>query len=229
MHEVKQGAACFATLTYDDDHLPKDLSLSLGDCQKFIKRLRKNSKNKVRYYLGAEYGTYGKRPHYHVILFGLSKADTKTIELSWGLGYVYVGDVNHDSASYVAGYTLKKLDSLAAYNGRKPEFSLMSRRPGIGADYLKTNTEWLKNNGFCIAKGNKVAMPRYYADKVFTTPEDKELLHQKRQQVINEGFALSQQKSGVSVDYQVSDYQRSERAQGEADLKCRQALKKRKL
>lgn len=234
MNEVKQErASCFATLTYDDEHLPKNKSVSVQDCQKFIKRLRKNSKKKIRYFLGAEYGDENKRPHYHVILFGLSKEDLKTIESSWGLGFVTVGDVTYDSAAYVAGYTLKKLSGDLAFSytlrGVKPEFGTMSRRPGIGAGYLKTNAQFLKTNGFCVAKGNKVAIPRYYADKVFVTDEDKSQLRAKRQAVIDEGFALSKQKSGLNQDFQVADYQRMERSQGERDLQIRQDLKKRKL
>ena len=37
----KHDAACFATLTYDDEHLPDDHILHKEDLQNFWKRLRK--------------------------------------------------------------------------------------------------------------------------------------------------------------------------------------------
>ncbi|QXP44162.1 MAG: replication initiator protein [Arizlama microvirus] len=239
MHEVQQTpeGSCFCTLTYDDEHLPKNCSLVVEDCQKFFKRLRKNTGKKIRYFLGAEYGEKGSRPHYHAILFGLTKADHKLIQLSWGLGYIHVGDVSHDSARYVAGYTMKKLHGDAAITyqlkGIKPEFALMSRGgktgKGIGYGYVEKNSEWVKRNGFCIVKGNKVGLPRYYTQKVFVTDEERQQLHEKRQEVINQAYEKSKEKSGVSHGYEVADYQRTECAQAERDLDARQKLNRRKL
>ena len=43
MHELKSwDSALFVTLTYNDEHLPKDNSLDKRDLQLFFKRLRKN-------------------------------------------------------------------------------------------------------------------------------------------------------------------------------------------
>lgn len=235
MHEVKSSdASCFVTLTYSDENLPKDGSLSVEHCQKFLKRLRKNVGVKVRYFLGGEYGEKRDRPHYHVIFFGLGPESRVEIDKAWGLGHVWIGHVTVDSANYVAGYTLKKLsgERVAEYKGRKPEFGLMSRRPGIGHDYLDRFGGFLKNNGFCVVKGNKVAMPRYYSERVFVTEDEKRELHEKRQKVINEAFASSRCKSGIGDDgpaYLVSDYNRTEREAQEALLKSRQDLNRRKL
>lgn len=42
MHEASMhGSNLFLTLTYDDDHLPHDMSVNLRDFQLFMKRLRK--------------------------------------------------------------------------------------------------------------------------------------------------------------------------------------------
>lgn len=51
----------------------------------------------------------------------------------------------------------------------EPEFAVMSRNPGIGADYLMKNQKWFKQNGnlFVLNNGYKQRMPRYYKDKVF--------------------------------------------------------------
>lgn len=78
----------FLTLTYDDVHVPRSyvadsetgeaiehLTLRYRDFQLFMKRLRKNSGQKLRYYMAAEYGSLTYRPHYHVIIFGLELDD----------------------------------------------------------------------------------------------------------------------------------------------------------
>lgn len=67
---------CVVTLTYNDEHLPKDGELSKRDVQLFFKRLRKYLGVKsVRYFYCGEYGDRYSRPHYHVILFGWKPND----------------------------------------------------------------------------------------------------------------------------------------------------------
>lgn len=185
--------ATFLTLTYDDDHLPDDLSLSKREFQLFMKRFRRDlGGKKVRFFASGEYGDKGKRrinPHYHVILFGVSptddifkdhKPDKKGFKVkldSWDKGNCFVGDVTYDSACYVASYTCKKL--LAFGNkipysknsyvdmGLLPPFLLMSRRPGIGSHYLENNAERIRRREYLIGKNGKhVAVPRYYRDKL---------------------------------------------------------------
>jgi len=222
----------FVTLTYDDAHLPASGSLVKEDVQLFFKRLRKNLDRNIKYFLGGEYGDCGLRPHYHTIIFGVGESDRKTIEKSWGKGFIYLGSVTYDSARYVASYTLKKLsgDHAADYRRRGviPEFALMSRNPGIGARFLAKNSKFLKQNACCIVKGHKTALPRYYADKIFTD-EDKKLLHSMRQEFYHERHEEIKQRAGAEHDYQVVDYEKGMRKQAAADLKAREQLKKRKL
>lgn len=245
MNEVKHvSASCFCTLTYNDAHLPANNSLSVEDIQKFMKRLRKNTGKKIRYFLGGEYGDENKRPHYHVIFFGLGKEDIAEIERAWYLGFVNVGDVTFDSAAYVAGYTLKKLSgNQASYyveRGIKPEFGLMSRGGkmgrGIGQSFMdsKANVDFVRNHGFMTAKDSKkVAVPRFYADQIWRTEDEKKDRHEKRQKVIAESFDNSRRKLGIEQcsgdEYKVADYQLTERAQGEVDLQKRQEMKRRRL
>ena len=150
--------ASFVTLTYRDDDLPFDLCSGLPllekrDCQLWLKRLRKSlGRPGIRYYLAGEYGTKTHRPHYHAILFGVApeeldsqyvfyagksggeKGIEKRVTLlsrTWPYGLVHVGEVTPQSIQYVAGYVTKKFTKKG--DGYVPEFSLMSRRPGIGA------------------------------------------------------------------------------------------------
>ena len=82
-------SAYFATLTYDDFHVPKayyadpatgeahqSLTLCKRDFQLWMKRLRKKfGDDKIRFFACGEYGGSTRRPHYHAILFGLHLDD----------------------------------------------------------------------------------------------------------------------------------------------------------
>lgn len=79
---------CFITLTYNEEHLPKDKSLHKEDIQDFLKRLRKHYKgiqpriwkNKIeypiRYFYSGEYGEKG-RCHFHIGIFNWKPTDMK--------------------------------------------------------------------------------------------------------------------------------------------------------
>src|SRR5215510_1697934 len=59
-------SSIFVTLTYSDDRH----SLSVKDCQLWLKRVRKRV-GKIRVFYCGEYGDATQRPHYHAILFGV--------------------------------------------------------------------------------------------------------------------------------------------------------------
>lgn len=177
----------FLTLTYNDENVPHSLSgkltLKKRDYQLFFKRLRKFQKYpKIRYFGSGEYGTrYTKRPHYHFIVFGLLISDLKLygrndlkqplwtsekINKLWRKGNVIIGDVTYESSSYVARYSLKKLNSLVDYGDRVPEFVVMSN--GIAKDYLHRNIADIYTNDSLIVKtdkGARVIKPFRYFDK----------------------------------------------------------------
>lgn len=178
--------SCFLTLTYDDEHIPEYGSLRKKDLQKFLKRFRKRYEKSIRYYASGEYGELTHRPHYHLILFGVSpldeifknkrydrKHDGWHCELdTWNKGLCFTADVTYDDAAYVAKYTMKKITGKKGkqyYKERciEPEFSLMSLKPGIGAQYMRDNKNKLRRRGFVIGKnGQKCPIPRYYWDRI---------------------------------------------------------------
>lgn len=138
---MSHSDSCFITLTYAEENLPYTLdgqkTLCKRDIQLFMKRLRKyydskNNKNpkEIRYYFCGEYGSKHKRPHYHAIIFG-ALLDVDTLSRLWPHGLVHVGTCTADSIQYVAGYVLKKFVN-KKQDTITPEFTLMSRRPGIG-------------------------------------------------------------------------------------------------
>lgn len=142
----KHEFSVFLTVTYNDEFLPKNNSLVPRDLTLFIKRLRRRlgteiSTKSLRYYACGEYGTQSLRPHYHIALFGVGLHHEEDIQAAWtcpdtkvSKGFVYIGTLTLDSAQYIASYIQKgqtKKDQFP--DGRYPEFSRMSRRPGIGA------------------------------------------------------------------------------------------------
>lgn len=168
----------FLTLTYDDGNVPinsdGDLVLCKRHVQLFQKRLRKENRKicewPVRYYSVGEYGTRTLRPHYHSIMFNVHQDLSARISDIWSHGQVHVGDVNLASIHYVTKYVINRHQE---YGGREPPFSLMSKRPGLGARYLLTHAEWHQSQSRNFTKVNGVLgrLPRYYKDKFFTAAE----------------------------------------------------------
>lgn len=143
----------FVTLTYDDDHMPKDMSLDPKHVQDWLKRFRKAIEPaRVRYFIVGEYGDETQRPHYHAALFGFPTclygqsrnwlnrccSNCELVRETWRFGKVFLGTLEPHSAQYVAGYVTKKMTGKndERLRGRYPEFARMSLRPGIGADFM---------------------------------------------------------------------------------------------
>lgn len=160
----------FLTLTYEESNMPlgeQELpTLHKRDLQMFIKRLRKASANKLRYYAVGEYGTETQRPHYHVIMFNLEKRIVQQLHKIWQNGICHVGDVSQASIHYVTGYVINRYRD---YPGRAPPFATMSRRPGLGANYLQTHYKYHKDEKRTQVRiGDAVSrLPRYYKDRIF--------------------------------------------------------------
>jgi len=226
LHEAKEWEhRCFVTLTYDDAHLPHDRSLDKKAVSSFLKRLRKNFESRgVKFFASGEYGEKNHRPHYHLILFGVSGADRALIEHCWPYGFVSIGDFSVERARYVAGYAVKKLFSANAdyykSRGLLPEFSLMSRRPGIGERWLSKHSELARNQGCVRVQGSVYALPRYYRDRIYTE-EDKMLIRAVAQDFYAEKRLDSCIKSGGLCDISLEDYLKQESAQRELNLQAR--------
>ena len=213
MHEAEMHEQnSYLTLTFSDEHLPVDYSVSTRDMQLFMKKLRKSVHPKlVRFYLGAEYGDKTLRPHYHLILFGHDFSDKQKFkqnkqgqwlytseELSklWPYGHATLGDVSFDSAAYVARYCTKKIGGdpaeqhylrvhpLHGFICRvKPEFSLMSRMPGIGQSWFEKYRSDVFPSDQCIVNGRAVSMPRFYLKQLSET-EAKAIQRSRRKKAL---------------------------------------------
>jgi len=160
----------FITLTYANQNLRwshGQSQLCRRDVQLWLKRIRRTG-CKVRYFAVGEYGSTTYRPHYHVILFGDCSDDV--IRDSWDLGHVHIGTVTQASVMYCLGYLVNAKAPLMKHH-RVPPFSLMSRRPGLGASYLTPEMlEWHHSGrkNFTVVDGVERHLPRYYKNKIFS-------------------------------------------------------------
>lgn len=202
LEQLYHQESWFITLTYDDEHLPPAFpvdpatgeilsvhaTLVKSDLQKFFKRLRFNSKQRIRYYACGEYGTQTYRPHYHAIIFGLHLDDLKVIKRNfggqpyytsdfiskcWPFGIHIIGRVTFESAAYVARYTMKK----ATHGYTKdyyekaaiePEYQVMSLKPGIGFQYYVDHPEMFDFKSFSVSTpsgGVRMYPPEYFRKK----------------------------------------------------------------
>lgn len=143
----------------------------------------------IRFYMCGEYGENFGRPHYHAVMFNYDLPDKKLFKMErgnplytseilselWGKGLTSVGGVTFQSAAYVARYIMKKVTGDAAEDHytridpetgevfeRVPEFTNMSRRPGIGAKWLEKYRRDVFPRDYVVLNGQKVTPPRYY-------------------------------------------------------------------
>ena len=199
----------FITLTYDDDHVPGMIVktgeimrkvqytwkpgekrpdsvqiLLYEDIQKFLKRLRKAYRGKLRYFVAGEYGEQTARPHYHMILYGWRPTDlenlykihhngyytSKWLENLWGNGQIQIAQAVPETYRYVAGYVTKKMYEIdgkkanAYYElGQTKPFACMSLKPGLGDHYYQEHKAEIWRQGYIqCTNGKQAQIPRYY-------------------------------------------------------------------
>lgn len=163
-HRIMLEAQChefnaFLTLTYDNENLPVDGSVSPDALRLFMYKLRKSERPKrLRFYGVGEYGETDGRPHYHIAVFGMQPCHRVNTQVHlkyrrpggeagvccevcdrvrnlWAQGHTFVGQLEPRSAAYVAGYVTKKIGG-PGLNGGHPPFARMSNRPGIGCFFM---------------------------------------------------------------------------------------------
>lgn len=219
----------FITLTYDDDHvpgmivktgeimrkvqytwkpgekLPESVQILLyEDIQKFLKRLRKAYRGKLRYFVAGEYGEQTARPHYHMILYGWEPTDlenlykihhngyytSKWLASLWGMGQIQIAQAVPETYRYVAGYVTKKMYEIDGKKanqyyelGQTKPFACMSLKPGLGDHYYQEHKAEIWKKGYIqCSSGKQAQIPRYYEKQMEAeNPERLWRIKQNRQ------------------------------------------------
>lgn len=208
VHEAQMHErSCFLTLTYATENLPPGGTLVKSHFQDFMKRLRakldyERPGQKVRFFHCGEYGEKGSRPHYHCALFGEDFAFDRQLfrttprgdrlytspwlEDIWTDGFSTIGELTFESAAYIARYVTKKItgDKKAEHYGdRLPEYTTMSRRPGIGAGFFERFKTDMYPSDQVVLRGRVMRPPRFY-DGLFelTDPDTLAILKAHRKE-----------------------------------------------
>lgn len=189
LHEQSfASTSCFVTITYDQDHVPINgdglMEVCKHDIQLYHRYIRKKYPDVTfRFFLNSEYGPETQRPHYHAIYYNLpeeaiysgtpafEKRKLKyyyagALEKIWAKGEVTTAPMTRERAGYCAKYFIDKADSPEFC---APNFSLMSRKPGIGSQYcnqIESKVRFYGLRGCLTDKGNYIKLPRYYRDKI---------------------------------------------------------------
>ena len=159
--------------------------------------------NPIRFYMAGEYGELRDRPHFHACIFGLDFEDKKfykrtetgsilytseILKKLWRFGFVSIGDVNFESAAYVARYIMKKVNGKPRLTedgkfvdpkqhylycdletgeliDREPEFNKMSLKPGIGQAWFDKFMSDVYTTDSVVVRGKKCRPPRFYDSK----------------------------------------------------------------
>lgn len=223
----------FLTLTFSDENLNSRYTLIKKDFQLFMKKLRKEFKgleyvkpckqssntHPIRYFHCGEYGERFERPHHHACLFNFDFEDkvivdssqplydlysSETLDRVWGNGLCTIGEVNFETAAYVARYITKKVNGLHAASHyyhdcdpetgeayyREPEYITMSRRPGIGARWFEQfGDSDVYPKDFLTIQGKKFKPPAFY-DRLY------DINHPRKMAILKKKRKLAQSQNG---------------------------------
>lgn len=222
-HETSfASSACFITLTYDEEHVPwyedENGDMYREPCKKdiddFIKRLRYRFGKGIRFFIGSEHGPTTERPHYHGFLWNLPEdaLNWRVIEPIWKNGSVTVGEFSKARANYAAKYYVEREE----FEGKLRDFTLMSRRPGIGRQYAEHNADFLNQSVVTsiTREGKKVPIPRYYKNITYSEELKEERFREFRERqdfddVIKRLYGYGQELDAIRRE----DYKRTHKKQ----------------
>ena len=142
----------------------------------FLERVRKETGKSIKHWCVTELGEKRDRIHLHGIFFGQKSAELT--RKHWKYGFVFIGGYcNSRSVNYMTKYMLK-------VDIKHPSFKqIVLASAGIGAGYMdRLDYLWQKQNykninvaTYTFRNGTKMAMPKYYRNKIFTEKEREKM------------------------------------------------------
>lgn len=186
--ELRSNVGYFTTLTIDPKSIKKlevDTGLKWEEnpneiatkaLRLFLERARKDTTKSIRHWCVTELGEEGDRIHLHGIFFGQKSAEL--VRKHWKYGFVFIGGFcNSRSINYMTKYMLK-------VDVKHPMFKqIVLASKGIGSGYFdRLDFLWQKQNyknitvaTYTFRNGTKMAMPKYYKNKLFTDKEREKM------------------------------------------------------
>lgn len=184
----QQHRGYFLTLTYNEKFVARvgpegQLSLRFRDVQLYLKRIRK-AKYYAKYICVGEYGAETQRPHYHMLLW--TDAPVEFLEENWKdarsgerLGHIMFGKLEVGSAMYTLKYIIQPKVRQGEDELREKTRAQFSK--GLGLAYLDHSVyehhtfAYDDPQLFVVVDGRKVALPRYYKNKIYTKHQLREV------------------------------------------------------
>lgn len=205
-----QGAS-FVTLTYSDAFLPVNdsgiITLRKSDFQKFNKRfrinlMRNNLNIPYKFIACGEYGGKLSRPHYHIIMLGITQAIAdEFVPLSWNHiknGISDIGSLARGGLNYVLKYCTKASlgnDAKKLYDDNGVERPFICHSKSLELDYFNRNLQEIEDNNFALRhKGKLVTLPNYYRKKydIHNQYNPTSMLIQKKRIADSQGLTVSE-------------------------------------
>ena len=179
------------------------------------------------FYCG-EYGGITRRPHFHMILFGvhIPQEELKFYEQRdgyilyewvkgaeiWKNGFVTVGSFTPETAAYVAGYVLKKqskkkMNWVYQQQGKIPEYTGQSRYPAIGSNYYEKHKDEIYETDEIYVPGAmgvmKLRPTSYYDNKYcIENPEKMKAIKERREEIAIQNEIHKMKKTTLSREEQ---------------------------
>lgn len=158
------------------------------------KNLTEGTDEEFRFFHCGEYGDKYRRKHLHAAILGQDYTEdrifwkknehgdplyrSKLLDKLWGNGMAVIGELTFESAAYVARYVMKKRTGPSApehyetmgADGQvinlKPEYSSMSRNPGIGQKWIRKYLTDVYPWDEVIVNEKKTRPPVYYDNEL---------------------------------------------------------------
>lgn len=178
----------------DIDGYERDNAIATQAVRWYLERWRKKYKKSQRHWLVTELGT---QRYEHIHLHGIiwcTEEELNTVKEIWKYGYVYDGQynmekrinyVNERTMNYIVKYITKMDFKHKYYN------PIILTSAGIGKTYTETaqarrnkfkGTETLET--YRTGTGNKIALPIYWRNKIYSDEEREKLWLQRLDQQI---------------------------------------------
>jgi hypothetical protein len=149
----------------------------------------------------------------------LDKDITDDVEASWTFGHCVVSPLTPERVGYVANYHTVK--SLICPEGMNKPFALMSRKPGLGANYLKYADEIRsKEMTFTRIDGSPYVIPRYYKEKIYNGHQRRMLSVKQREELDRKKLAAR----ALDPDHSLHEMLRKEAYRAELKHKSNKKL-----
>lgn len=191
--------------------VPLDFTPTLlkSDFTKLMKRVRqdiarKYDGRKIKYIYCGEYGDEYNRPHYHIVLFGLSAKQAElVINNQWNYGFCTYLPLKAGAITYISKYMFHDVfgkEKYEKYHKLGIEAPFVYHSSNLGSSYLNK----YHDDGNVSLLGNKYNFPSYYAKKydIQNKPLTLEEVKKRKKDSVKRAkeYVIRERQRGIAID-----------------------------